>query len=112
MAGLQRIRLDEARLVREHDCLHAVADPELLKNVRDVSLDGGLADVELVSDLSIRAAGDHQANRTVGAASIPVTLVTLEGSRVAVLDDKNPALAGLSFIGAPRFELGTSSPPD
>jgi hypothetical protein len=25
---------------------------------------------------------------------------------------ESPALAGLSFIGAPRFELGTSSPPD
>ena len=25
---------------------------------------------------------------------------------------ENPALAGLSSVGAPRFELGTSSPPD
>src|SRR5258705_4165113 len=25
---------------------------------------------------------------------------------------KSPALAGLSLIGAPRFELGTSCPPD
>ena len=25
---------------------------------------------------------------------------------------KSPAFAGLSYIGAPRFELGTSSPPD
>src|SRR5438105_15686592 len=28
------------------------------------------------------------------------------------LSKKSPALAGLSSIGAPRFELGTSSPPD
>ena len=31
--GPQRIGLDEARLVREHDCLHAVADLQLLKNM-------------------------------------------------------------------------------
>ena len=28
------------------------------------------------------------------------------------LETRSPANAGLSFIGAPRFELGTSSPPD
>jgi hypothetical protein len=31
---------------------------------------------------------------------------------VSPLDDESPALAGLSTVGAPRFELGTSSPPD
>ena len=50
-----------ARLVREYDRLHAVAEVELLKNVGDVSLDGGLADVELLPDLCVREATSHQA---------------------------------------------------
>jgi hypothetical protein len=50
----QWFRLEEPHLLREHDCLHAVAEVELLNDVRDVCLDGGLADAELVPDLRIR----------------------------------------------------------
>ena len=39
--------LDEAGLVCEHDRLDAVAEAEFLEDVRDVGLDGRLADVEL-----------------------------------------------------------------
>jgi hypothetical protein len=34
-------------LIGEHDCLDAVAEVQLLEDVRDVRLDGGVADVEL-----------------------------------------------------------------
>jgi hypothetical protein len=50
-----------ARLMGEHDRLYAVAEVELLEDVRDVGLDGGLADVELVPDLRVREAASHQA---------------------------------------------------
>jgi hypothetical protein len=55
------VLLEESRLVREHDRLHAVAQVELLKDVRDVRLDGGFADVKLVPDLRVREAASHQA---------------------------------------------------
>ena len=42
-----RVQVDESSLVREHDRLYAVAKVELLEDVRDVRLDGRLADVEL-----------------------------------------------------------------
>ena len=46
--------------MREHDCLDAVAEVELLEDVRDVRLDGRVADVELLADLGVReAAGDQ-----------------------------------------------------
>ena len=51
--------VDHARLKSEDDRLHAVAEAELLEDVRDVRLDGGLADVELLADLGVgQAAGD------------------------------------------------------
>src|SRR5688500_18383793 len=54
------VRLEESCLVREHDCLHAVTELELLEYVRDVCLDGRVADVELSADLGVReAAGDQ-----------------------------------------------------
>ena len=56
-----RVRLEEPRLVRKHDCLHAVAEVELVEDVRDVCLDGGLADVELEPDLCILEATSDQA---------------------------------------------------
>jgi hypothetical protein len=60
LTGRRRVVLLEGpRLVREHDRLYAVAQVELLKDVRDVSLDGGLADVELVADLRVRQAASH-----------------------------------------------------
>src|SRR5689334_13629442 len=43
--------VEEPRLVCEDDGLDTVAEAELLKNVRDVRLDGRLADVELSTDL-------------------------------------------------------------
>jgi hypothetical protein len=50
---LLRIRafLEEPRLVCEYDGLDAVAEAELGEDVRDVRLDGRLADVELLTDL-------------------------------------------------------------
>jgi hypothetical protein len=52
-----RVTIEQSRLVGEHDRLDAVADLELLKDVRDVRLDRGLADVELASDLAVRKPG-------------------------------------------------------
>src|ERR1051326_451607 len=47
-------RLYDARLVREDDRLHSVAEPELHQHVRDVRLDRRLADEELLRDLGVR----------------------------------------------------------
>src|SRR5438105_14123543 len=53
-------RVEEPRLVREDDRLDAVTEVELLEDVRDVRLDGRVADVELSADLGVReAAGDE-----------------------------------------------------
>ena len=52
-------RVHEAGLVRENDGLDAVAQLEFLQDVRDVGLDGPLADEELVGDLGVgQAAGE------------------------------------------------------
>jgi hypothetical protein len=48
------VSVEESRLVREHDCLDAVAEVELLEDVGDVCLDGGVADVELFADLGVQ----------------------------------------------------------
>src|SRR5437016_10305192 len=56
-----RVSVEESRLVREHDCLDAVAEVELLEDVGDVCLDGGVADVELSSDLGVGEATGDQA---------------------------------------------------
>jgi hypothetical protein len=45
----------------EHDRLDAVAEVELLEDVRDMCLDGRLADVELLCDLPVGKAASHQA---------------------------------------------------
>jgi hypothetical protein len=49
LAGVER--RGEPGLVGEHHRLDAVAEAELLEDVRDVCLDGRLADVELLTDL-------------------------------------------------------------
>ena len=56
-----RALAEEAGLVREHDCLDAVAEAELLQDVRDVRLDGSVADVELLTDLRVREAARDEA---------------------------------------------------
>src|SRR6266511_2664959 len=56
-----RVPLEETGLVCEYDCLHAVAEVELLEDVRDVCLDRGVADVELVCDLCVGEATGDQA---------------------------------------------------
>ena len=45
--------VEEARLVREHDRLHAVTEVELQQDVRDVGLHSGVADVELPRNLRV-----------------------------------------------------------
>src|SRR5512139_2257728 len=50
----QLVLREQPSLVRQHDCLDPVAQIELLEDVRDVRLDGGLADVELLPDLCVR----------------------------------------------------------
>src|SRR5207248_10818479 len=61
IAWRPRVSVEESRLVREHDCLDAVAEVELLEDVGDVCLDGGVADVELFADLGVREAAGDQA---------------------------------------------------
>ena len=51
---------DEPGLVCEHDGLDAVAEAEFLEDVRDVCLDGRLADVELCADLRVGQAGGDE----------------------------------------------------
>src|SRR5918996_124942 len=52
---------EEARLVGEHDRLDAVAEIELLEDVRDVCFDGRVADVELLADLRVRETARDEA---------------------------------------------------
>src|SRR5215212_5016869 len=52
--------LDQTGLVREHHALYAVAQAELHEHVRDVGLDGRLADEELRGDLGVREAPRDQ----------------------------------------------------
>jgi hypothetical protein len=47
-------------LVGEDDRLDAISEPELLEDVRDVGLDGRLADVQVLRDLSVRQTAGHQ----------------------------------------------------
>jgi hypothetical protein len=61
MVWLPGVRLEEACLVGKHDGLDAVAEVELLQDVGDVCLDGGVADVELSRDLPVRQAAGDQA---------------------------------------------------
>src|SRR5262249_46395442 len=60
-ADVARWRSDEdPRLVGQHDELGAVAEVELLQDMRDVRLDGRVADVELLTDLRVgKPAGDE-----------------------------------------------------
>src|SRR4029077_18145687 len=60
-SGPLGLRLEDACLVREHDRLDAVAEFELLEDMRDVRLDGGVADVELAPDLRVREARSDEA---------------------------------------------------
>jgi hypothetical protein len=52
LAERHGVGLEGAGLVREHDRLNAVAKVQLVKDVRDVRFDSGLADVQLAADLS------------------------------------------------------------
>jgi hypothetical protein len=53
-ASALHIDLEYPRLVGKHDGLDAVAEVELLEDVRDVRLDRRFADVELFCDLPVR----------------------------------------------------------
>jgi hypothetical protein len=61
IAWRPRVRVEKPRLVREHNCLDTVTKVELLEDVRDVRLDGRVADVELAADLGVREAARDQA---------------------------------------------------
>jgi fatty-acyl-CoA synthase/long-chain acyl-CoA synthetase len=61
IAWRPRVSVEEPRLVREHHGLDAVTKVELLEDVRDVGLDGRVADVELAADLGVREAARDQA---------------------------------------------------
>jgi hypothetical protein len=54
-------RRREPGLVGQHDRLDAIAETELLEDVGDVGLDGGLADVQLFADLRVGQAGRSRA---------------------------------------------------
>src|SRR5438270_12318043 len=73
------VSVEESRLVREHDCLDAVAEVELLEDVRDVCLDGGVADVELSADLGAREATGDQAAHVELALCQLVELFCMRG---------------------------------
>ena len=77
------VSLEQARLVGEHDSLHAVAEAELLEDVRDVCLDGRLADVQLSADLPVREAA--RAGREDVADPAGVGRAVIDGRRGAEL---------------------------
>ena len=77
--GRPSARRRQICLVSEHHGLDAVAEVELLEDVRDVCLDGRLADVELFRDLAVREAARHQAKDVALARAEIVEL--LRGSR-------------------------------
>src|SRR6187551_3093651 len=56
-----RVRFEETGLVGEDDRLDAVAQAELLEDVRDVRLHRRVADEELLADLGVRKAVRDQA---------------------------------------------------
>src|SRR6185312_7976044 len=56
-----RVGCEEVGLVGEHDRLDAVTQAQLLEDVRDVRLDRGVADVELLADLRVGQAARDQA---------------------------------------------------
>ena len=79
-----RVRVDEPGLVGEHDRLDAVAQVELLEDVRDVRLDGRLADVELLADLGVReAAGDQAEDVALALGQLVELLAAASGAGCA-----------------------------
>ena len=52
--------LHEAGLVREHDGLGPVAEPQLVEHAADVRLDRGLGDEQRTGDLCVRQAPGHE----------------------------------------------------
>ena len=52
----------DAGFVREDDDLHAVADTELREDASDMTLYGGLTEVELFRELAIREAARDESN--------------------------------------------------
>ena len=67
----------------EHDCLDAVAEAELLEDVRDVRLHGRVADVELLADLHVREALGDQAEDLLFARRQLVELLRRRRARRA-----------------------------
>jgi hypothetical protein len=100
-----RVSLDETCLVCEHDCLHAVAEVELLEDVRDMCLDGRVVDEELVCDLcggetagsqSRAESGAHRGYTGRGTALIAQPPVGCDESTSAELE---AAVAGAERTG-------------
>src|SRR5438445_10397655 len=77
------VSVEESRLVREDDCLDAVAEVELLEDVSDVCLHRGVADVELSADLGVREAAGDQAKHVALALRQLVELFWRRGLRNA-----------------------------
>ena len=83
VAQRQWFRLEHPGLVGEHDRLHAVAQAELLEDVRDVRLDRRLADEELLPDLCVRQARGDEAEDLVLARGELAELLGRRGARDA-----------------------------
>src|SRR5581483_11020405 len=95
-AGAGRLRLEQPRLVREHDRLHAVAEVELLEDVRDVRLHRRVADEEPPADLGVREALGEQA----------VDVALARGQLGDRLRQRRPRGAGELRDHAPRHRGG------
>ena len=104
IAWRPRATVKEPRLVREHDCLDAVTEVELLEDVRDVCLDGRVADVELSADLNVREAAEMDG---------PNISVYPDSNQVGIFDAAKRSetrFAALFDVGAAISGYGGGSP--
>ena len=95
----RRVAGGEPVVEREHDGRRPVADAELGKDMADVTLDGGLADEQLVRDLRVaRAPADEPQDVNLTGVSCASAADTsgASGDAVQNVASTRPVTAGLT----------------
>ena len=95
---------DEPRLVGEHDRLDAVAQPELVQDVRHVGLDGRVADDQRGGDLGVRS-------RAPAAAAPPARAASARRARCGRVRWAGPMRANSSISRRVTVGASSASPP-